>query len=73
MAGLIAYTLIVAVPALLLALLTPILSAAWIVALLATSTSRYVKNRNDPVERNGFLYVALPAYVVGALAVLLWT
>lgn len=72
MAGIIAYTLIVAIPAFLLSFITPVMSYVWIGVLLIASTGRYLNNREDESERRGFWFVSMPAYVVSTLMIILW-
>lgn len=72
MAGYVAYLVIVAVPAYLLAWLWPPLGLVWTGMLAAASFNRYLQNREDETERKSFLMLALPVYVVTTLMVVHW-
>lgn len=72
MAGYVAYLIIVAVPAYLLALLWPPLGLAWVALLAAASFNRYYQNKGDETERKSFLYMALPVYAFSTLMVIMW-
>lgn len=72
MAGNLAYLLIVAVPAYLLAMFSPWAAYVWVGLLLVASIHRYLTNRADPTERKAFLYLSLPSYVFTAAMVALW-
>lgn len=72
MAGYIAYLIVVAVPAYLLAWPWPPLGLVWVGLLTFASLGRYLKNRDDETERKSFLLLALPVYCVSALMVVTW-
>lgn len=73
MAGLIAYTLVIAIPVYLAAwLVSPTTGALVVFAATVMSVYRYMKHRGDKQEEGGFWYVAVPAYLFCIAMLVVW-